>query len=162
VSKESIGKKLENFFLKLEKCLYLLISFGILFVTAIIILKSFKYIYLLFLGHSFYEGLVKILDSFLVAMMFLEVFYTLHMVFGEEHTLCPEPFIIVIIIALVRRFLIIGFEATHGGGFDPVKFKYYLIEIVILGLLIFVFVLSVFILRKQKRSREEDGQNSGS
>jgi len=156
VAKKGLGDILEEVFLKIEKCLYFVIAFGVLFLTGIVVYHSFQLSLSVLTSHHFSATLIKALDGFLVAMMFLEIFYTLHIIFGKEHVLSPEPFIIVVIIALVRRFLIVGFEVTHGAGFDPQRFKYYLIEILILGALIFVFVLSIFVLKKRERERKDE------
>lgn len=145
---------IQEFFIWLERFLYILVGLGVLISTAIIVIFCFKSIFELPYYPNFTEGIIKVLDKFMIAMMFLEVFYTLQIIFGEEYKLkCLEPFLLVLIIALVRRMLIIGFEIAHLPHFDPLRFKYYLIEIIVLGITIFVLIGSIGVLRKLRALR---------
>lgn len=145
---------IQEIFLWLERFLYLLVGFGVLLSTAIIVFFCFKGVMELPYHPNFTEGIIKVLDKFLIAMMFLEIFYTLQVIFGEEYKLrCLEPFLLVLIIALVRRMLIIGFEIAHLPSFDPTRFKFYLIEIVVIGLVIFILIGGIVLLRKLRVSR---------
>ncbi|HBT04330.1 MAG: Uncharacterized protein XD42_0920 [Thermodesulfobacterium sp. 37_54] len=144
----------QGFFLKFERVLYILIGLGILIATGFIIFYGFKTILAIPTYVNFTEGIIKVLDKFLIAMMFLEVFYTLQVIFGEEYKLkCLEPFLLVGIIALVRRLLIVGFEIAHTPSFDPERFKYYLFEILVIGILILMLIGGIAILRKLRVGR---------
>jgi len=139
----------QSFFLRLERVLYIFIGLGILVATAFIIFYGFKAIWNFPSYHNFTEGIIYVLDKFLIAMMFLEVFYTLQVIFGEEYKIkCLEPFLLVGIIALVRRLLIVGFEIAHTSFFEPERFKYYLFEIFTIGILILTLIAGIAILRK--------------
>jgi hypothetical protein len=144
----------QGFFLKFERVLYILIGLGILIATGFIIFYGFKGILDIPSYVNFTEGIIGVLDKFLIAMMFLEVFYTLQVIFGEEYKLkCLEPFLLVGIIALVRRLLIVGFEIAHTPSFDPERFKYYLFEILAIGILILMLIGGIAILRKLRVGR---------
>ena len=78
--------------------------------------------------------------------MVIEIFYTVKVSF-KEHSLCAEPFLIVALIAAIRRILVISVESAY----MPEKFNNHMIEISILGVLIFIFVISLILLRKQDR-----------
>ena len=79
----------------------------------------------------------------LLMLMVIEIFYTVHVSF-KEHVLSPEPFFIVGLIAAIRRILVISVESAY----MPEKFNNHMIEISILGGLIFIFVISLILLRK--------------
>ncbi len=149
--KKSIFHRL---FLISEKILYICIGLGLMIGTGEIIFEGFKALFHTFSYKTFSEGAINVLDKFLIAMMFLEILYTLQIIVEEEYeSKCLEPFLLVGIIALVRRLLIIGFEASHSEIFNPLKFKYYLLEILTLGFLIILLTFGVIFLRKNKREK---------
>ena len=82
--------------------------------------------------------------------MIVEILYTIR-VSVKEHTLCADPFIIVAMIAAVRRILIISVESAY----MPEKFEPHMIEIAILGILIFVFAGSIILLRRRSPVRDK-------
>ncbi len=154
----SINIYLQDFFLKTERFLYICIGIGLIIGTGEIIFEGFVALFHMFSYKTFSEGAIKVLDKFLIAMMFLEIFYTLQIIFDEEYKLkCLEPFLLVGIIALVRRLLIVGFEISHTSGFNPVKFKYYLLEILALGFLIILLTLCIILLRKKRGEKTNEG-----
>lgn len=60
----------------------------------------------------------------------------------KSHVLCAEPFLIVGMIAAVRHILVISVESAYMAE----KFNNHMIEIGILGVLIFIFVGSMILL----------------
>lgn len=55
------------------------------------------------------RSIVSLLDRILLALMIVELLYTVQISFFE-HTLAPEPFVLVALIASVRRILVITAE----------------------------------------------------
>ncbi|OAQ20578.1 phosphate-starvation-inducible PsiE family protein [Thermosulfurimonas dismutans] len=142
----------QDTFLKVERLLYILVAIGIIFATAEVIYDGFHALFRAFEYEDFALGILKVIDRFLIALMFLEILYTVQIVFGEEyHLQCIEPFLMVAIIALVRRLLLVAFEISHGGKLEVERVKYYLIEMAIVGLLILALVVAVLLLRKGRR-----------
>ena len=54
-------------------------------------------------------AIVTLLDRILLALMVVELLYTVQVSF-KEHALVPEPFLLVALIATVRRILVITAE----------------------------------------------------
>lgn len=95
-------------------------------------------------SHDYIRWLIEILNQILLILMILEILYTVR-IFFTEHSLCAQPFLIVALIASIRRILVISVEIAH----NLELFKQYMIEIGTLGVLIFIFVLSIVLLQKR-------------
>jgi uncharacterized membrane protein (DUF373 family) len=80
---------------------------------------------------------LKALDSLLLVLMIVELLHTIRF-FIVEHALVPEPFLIVALIASVRRLLILTTEASQYIQTEPEKFRMALRE---MALLTFSFVV---------------------
>ncbi len=139
-------------FLRLERLLYILVAALILVATSVVIFDGARALISLFHQHEFTHGILRVMDRFLLALMFLEILHTVQIVFGEEHHLaCVEPFLMVGIIASVRRLLILSFEISHAGEVPLERLRYYLLEMVIIGVLIFFLVIAVIFLRRSRK-----------
>ncbi|AEH45426.1 hypothetical protein Thein_1565 [Thermodesulfatator indicus DSM 15286] len=144
-------------FLKVERFLYILVAVLILIASAVVIGDGALALYhLLVDAHDFTHGILKVMDRFLLALMFLEILHTVQIIFGEEHHLaCVEPFIMVAIIASVRRLLILSFEISHAGQIPLERLKFYLMEMLIIGFLIICLVTAVIFLRRSRERRRQ-------
>jgi phosphate starvation-inducible membrane PsiE len=94
------------------------------------------------------RGIVTLLDRILLAMMIVELLSTVQVSF-REHALVPEPFLVVALIAAVRRILVI--TAEFGAQMHPEDqlFRQVMSELALLTVLILVLVASVVVLRKR-------------
>ncbi len=93
-------------------------------------------------------GVIEVIDKVLLAFMIVEILYTVTLSF-RSHALAPAPFLVVALIAAVRRVLLISLEAAHPATIESTKFQNYMIELGVLGLLIAIFVVALWILNKQ-------------
>ncbi len=93
-------------------------------------------------------AIVTLLDRILLALMVVELLYTVQVSF-KEHALVPEPFLLVALIATVRRILVI--TAEFGAQTRPADqlFRQVMWELSLLTVLILVLVASVVVLRKR-------------
>jgi uncharacterized membrane protein (DUF373 family) len=98
-------------------------------------------------------GIVAVLDRILLALMVVELMYTVQVSF-REHALKPEPFLLVTLIAAVRRVLVITaeFSAQEEAATEKV-FRHVMWELALLTVLVVTLVGSLVIL--QRREREE-------
>ncbi|QJA06749.1 hypothetical protein FVE67_08070 [Thermosulfurimonas marina] len=145
----------QDTFLKAERVLYILVAVGLILATLEVIYDGYHALLQAFAYEDFALGVLKVIDRFLIALMFLEILYTVQIVFGEEyHLQCVEPFLMVAIIALVRRLLILSFEISHG-AVGPGKVKLYLVEMALVGVLILALVGAVMMLRRRRRERKD-------
>ena len=96
-------------------------------------------------------GVIEIIDRVLLVLMIAEILYTVALSF-KSHALLPGPFLVVALIAAVRRILLISLEAAHPSTIESMVFHNYMIELGVLGLLIAVFVISLRVLGKHADS----------
>ena len=89
------------------------------------------------------QAALHVLDRMLLTLMFIEILYTVRISI-TSHSLCAEPFLIVGLIAAIRRILVISVEGAH----MPERFTDHMVESGVLGALILVFVIAIVLLRK--------------
>jgi uncharacterized membrane protein (DUF373 family) len=94
------------------------------------------------------RAIVGVLDRILLALMVVELLYTVQVSF-REHALVPEPFLLVALIAGVRRILVITAEFSAQDGKDERMFQHVMWELGLLTVLIVVLVASLVLLRQR-------------
>jgi uncharacterized membrane protein (DUF373 family) len=93
-------------------------------------------------------GVVNLLDRTLLVLMLVELLYTVQVSF-REHTLLPEPFLIVGLIAATRRILVVTAEfSVTGKDGAPEQFRNAMLEIALLTLMTVALVGSLLMLRR--------------
>ena len=99
------------------------------------------------------DTVFNVIDRLLVVLMLVEILHTV-LVSVRLGALTPEPFLIVGLIASIRRILVITLEtskATQHGAMstsDESMFRSSMIELTVLGMLIAVMVTSIYLLRR--------------
>ncbi len=106
-------------------------------------------------------GLLLIMDRLLFVLMLAEILHTVR-VSIRSGTLTCEPFLIVGLIASIRRVLVITLESsqatpgkTTDANHDQV-FHASMIELGVLGGLILVMVVSIYLIRRSPPSAGEE------
>lgn len=102
----------------------------------------------LFSGHNLAEAIVRLLDRVLLALMIAEIIYTVAR-FSREGHLEAEPFLVVGVIAAVRRMLVITAESTVEMSLDSAHFLAVLAELGLLSLAIVFFAFAIFLIRRR-------------
>ena len=103
------------------------------------------------------EQIIVTIDRLLFVLMLLEILHTVG-VSVRAGTLTPEPFLIVGLIASIRRVLVITLgssQATHPGNWTPEiqeQFNASMLELGVLGVLILVMVVAIYLLRGRAES----------
>jgi uncharacterized membrane protein (DUF373 family) len=101
------------------------------------------------LAGSVSKQIVPILDHLLLILLIVEVMYTVQVSF-REHTLAPEPFLMVGLIAVVRRLLVLTAELPKMlEKADPDMFRQISIELALLALMTVALVASLVLLRQR-------------
>jgi uncharacterized membrane protein (DUF373 family) len=106
------------------------------------------------------EALVLAVDRLLFVLMVVEVMHTVRVSFRSGTLVC-EPFLIVGLIASIRRVLVITLEtsqASQPGKWNPdaqALLNSTMLELAVLGGLILVMVVSIWLLRRSDREKEE-------
>jgi Phosphate-starvation-inducible E family len=91
---------------------------------------------------------VDLLDRILLILMIVEILYTVQVSF-REHTLSPEPFLIVGLIAATRRVLVLTAEFSELIERGDAAFRNAMIELGLLTVMVFVLVASLVMLRRR-------------
>ena len=85
----------------------------------------------------------------LLILMIVELLYTVQVSF-REHTLVPEPFLIVGLIAVTRRILVLTAQfATLFEKGNTVAFQSAMLELALLTVMVVALVVSLRMLRKR-------------
>jgi uncharacterized membrane protein (DUF373 family) len=98
-------------------------------------------------------AVVKLVEELLLVLLVVEILYTVQVSF-REHTLAPEPFLLIALIAAVRRVLVITAELAEAKNKTEEVFRFLMIELGVLTLLIVALVASVMMLRRPPQPAE--------
>jgi uncharacterized membrane protein (DUF373 family) len=124
------------------------------------------------LWHGFREGTVLaeayvVLEQLLLVLIFIEILHTVR-ISVRSQSLMMEPFLVVGLIASVRRVLVITMQAAKlvqedqkGTRAGAELFRYSMIELGLLGFLILVFVISIYLVRRGEARTEESSLHNG-
>jgi uncharacterized membrane protein (DUF373 family) len=102
-----------------------------------------------------------LIDRLLLVLMLVELLHTVRISI-RSHALVVEPFLIIGLIAIIRRTLVLTLQAegfTQGTLWTPdveAHFRASMIEAGVLALLITVLVASIFVIRKTRSEAEID------
>jgi uncharacterized membrane protein (DUF373 family) len=116
--------------------------------TAILLLHSLQ-------ANADADALVIAVDRLLFVLMVVEILHTVRVSF-HSGTLVAEPFLVVGLIASIRRVLVITLESSQAnqyGKWTPESQSMLhatLMELIVLAALILVMVLSIYLLRRSK------------
>ena len=116
------------------------IAVGLLVAVAVAVVQAL-------LGNALPDRAVTLLDRILLILMMVELLYTVQVSF-REHTLAPEPFLIVGLIAAIRRLLVLTAEFAGLLQKDEGAFHGAMLELGLLTVMIVALVVSLVILRK--------------
>ena len=97
---------------------------------------------------SLTTNIVSLLDRVLLILLVVELLYTVQVSF-REHALMPEPFLLVGLIAGIRRVLLLTAELAHVHEQSEAVFRHFIVELLTLTVLIVALVISLVLLRKR-------------
>ena len=97
---------------------------------------------------SLTTNIVALLDRVLLILLVVELLYTVQVSF-REHALVPEPFLLVGLIAGIRRVLLLTAELAHVQEKSEAVFQQFIVELLVLTVLIVALVISLVLLRKR-------------
>ncbi len=108
-------------------------------------------------------ALIVAIDRLLFVLMVVEILHTVRVSFRSGALVC-EPFLIVGLIASIRRILVITLESSQAhqpGKWSPeadAMLRATMLELGVLSVLILVMVVSIYLLRR-RRGAEETGDS---
>lgn len=143
---------LRDIFFQAEHGLYLVMA-ALLCVTCLIALAGSGLTIVQALGDwTGTEVVFTVIDRLLVVLMLLEILHTV-LVSIRSGVLTAEPFLIVGLIASIRRILVITLETAHhvgAGDASAGAFRDSMIELGVLCVLILVLVTAIVMLRRHR------------
>lgn len=92
------------------------------------------------------RGILDLLDRALLILMFVELLYTVQVSF-RSHELKPEPFLVVGLIAAVRRILVVTAEFSQMVEKPEAVFRRGMTEVALLTAMVLALVSSLWVLR---------------
>src|SRR5580692_5390121 len=107
------------------------------------------------------KTVVNVIDRLLVVLVLVEILHTVRISI-RSHVLVTEPFLIVGLIASIRRMLVITLDAANltsaanWASDGQAKLRASMIELALLAGTVVVLVVSIYILRKSRSPYEEE------
>jgi len=161
VTETRIRRRSSSFWTALEAGIYTALA-GVLAVTAIVALAG--------AAHVLWEGLrtwdssdtiLRIIDRLLLVLMLVEILHTVRISI-RSHALVTEPFLVVGLIATIRRMLVITLQAANltrpqewAQGGEAI-FRASIIELGLLGALVLILVVAIYLLRRSPPAPEQE------
>lgn len=147
-----VGRRSRAVFVQVEHAVYLVLGL-VLIATAVLALGSA--VVLLWGAATAWNGpeaIITVVDRLLFVLMLIEILHTVRDSLRSGALAC-EPFLIVGLIACVRRILAITLESSQArqkGWSDVTEslFRASMIELAVLAALILVMVVSIWLLRR--------------
>src|ERR1700721_1506843 len=155
-----IHTRIDSFWRIVETSIYVAVA-CIIAVTAAIALSGCGFV--LWQGfHTWnsWDAIVRVIDLLLLVLMLVEILHTVRISI-RSHVLVAEPFLIVGLMASIRRILVITLEAaslTKGSvwSVDGASiFRGTMVELGLLGVVILILVFSITLLRRYAPEKEQ-------
>jgi uncharacterized membrane protein (DUF373 family) len=98
--------------------------------------------------HQLAAQAVVLLDQILLILLVVELLYTVQVSF-REHGLLAEPFLVIALIAVIRRILVLTAELPSLSGASESVFHHAVLELALLALMVLLLVSSLILLQRQ-------------
>ncbi len=133
-----------------EQVVYAVIGLMLVLALLLALAGSARLLWTGLMDWSGTDVIFHIIDRLLFVLMLVEILHTVHASIRSGTLVC-EPFLIVGLIACIRRMLVITLETSQfsqaGHEADPHQFQSSMIELGVLALLIVVLVGSIRVIR---------------
>ncbi len=109
------------------------------------------------------KTIFDIMERLLFVLMLIEIMHTVRASLSSG-TLSSEPFLVVGLIASIRRVLVITLESSdlsHNANGSPASehlFRAAMIELGVLGMLILVMVVSIYVLHQTRKGADAEAE----
>lgn len=135
-------------FTHVEDAVYL--GLGVLLAAgavALLVTSGFGFVRSVLAG-AFADHVIELLDQVLLIFMIVEILYTVQVSF-REHALVPEPFIVVGLIAVIRRVLVLTAEFGELLEKGEHIFRNAMLELGLLTVMVIALVVALVLLRRR-------------
>ena len=153
-SGRDLRETISSAFTRVEDITY--VALGVLLAaSALVLVGSAAWFFLQSLIDRDPRGsMVDLLDQLLLILMIVEVLYTVQVSF-REHSLIAEPFLVVGLIAAIRRILILTAEFSKPAEVLEEAFRNAMYELGLLTILVLSLVFSLYLLKKNRVASAE-------
>ena len=103
--------------------------------------------------------IISALDQVLLTLLIIELLYTVQVSF-REHGLLAEPFLVVALIAAIRRILVLTAKFAELPDTAEAVFRHAFIELGVLTVMIVVLVGSLIALQRHSKRHAGEGSSS--
>ena len=141
-----------------EDVVYVGLGFLLAIAAATLLVLTIKTVVTLLFSGSLSAQIVSVLDQVLLILLIIELLYTVQVSF-REHGLIAEPFLVVALIAAIRRVLILTAEIPKLPEANEVIFRHAIIELSLLTAMILVLVGSLIMMQRQSRKESRPKEN---
>lgn len=130
------------------------VGLGVLLTIAAftLLLAAFKIVFQTARTGQLGGQVVNLLDQILLALLVIELLYTVQVSF-REHGLLAEPFLVVALIAAIRRILVLTAQVPQLPEEGEAVFRHAMIELGLLTGMIVVLVGSLIALQRHTKTR---------
>src|SRR5271166_1610059 len=163
MAEEKLRAHFGDYLGKAEVVIYSVLAV-LLFITALATIANAAKMLWQGLGHwTIATDTLLVLDQLLVVLMLVEILHTVRISI-HSHILVTEPFLVVGLIASIRRILVITLQAatlTKGGAWSSdiaAIFRSSMMELGLLGILILILVFSITLLRRYASQEPLEGK----
>jgi uncharacterized membrane protein (DUF373 family) len=104
---------------------------------------------------QFASQAVGLLDQILLILLIVELLYTVQVSF-REHGLLAEPFLVIALIAVIRRILVLTAEVPKLPEAGEVVFRHAILELALLAAMVLILVGSLILLQRQGKRRARE------
>ena len=154
-----IAIRIDSFWRIVETSIYVAVAFVIAVTAAIALSACGSVLWQGFHTWNAWDTLVRVIDTLLLVLMLVEILHTVRISI-RSHVLLAEPFLIVGLIATIRRILVIGLEAGSLSRPETwnveheTLFRASILELGLLGALVLILVAAICLLRRSQPSSE--------
>jgi Phosphate-starvation-inducible E family len=163
VRREAIGRFRGDYLGKAEVAIYYLVGVLLAITAAAALVNAGRMLWTGFARGTLAAETLRVLDQLLIVLMLVEILHTVRISIRSHIFLAMEPFLVVGLIASIRRVLIISLQMTglaREGGWSAESasiFKSSMIEFALLVALIPVLVFSITLLRRHAHKEMNEG-----
>jgi len=160
MAEEQLRYRFDDYLNKAEVVIYFVLA-GLLSITALAtIARAGTFLWDDLEHWAIAAQTLRVLDELLVALMLVEILHTVRISI-RSHVLVTEPFLVIGLIASIRRILVISLELatlTKEGAWSAEGasiFRASMIELSLLGLMVLLLVFSITLLRRYTPAPKE-------
>lgn len=161
MAEHGVRHHFDHYLSQAEIVIYSILALLLSVTTLVTIATAFQILWTDLRNWTVAEQSLRVLNQLLIVLMLVEILHTVRISI-RSHVLVTEPFLIVGLIASIRRILVITLEAatlTKEGGWategSSAIFHSSMLELGLLGLMVLVLVVSIVLLRRYAPTTEE-------